>query len=160
MSNPIFIDLKTGEDETEWNQIIDQAQQLFEKAVFKESTDLVKDGRYIGRLDIGVVAHNEKEVSGFIFAVAEYAPEGKALWFETTDPYYRFDRPIGRDTIESWILLVLYSKLRGAKNPFHQMLKREFFPTWDEDHNRNEDHMVGVMGSTYTATADEEQWQP
>ena len=160
MSDPIFIELKNGDNESEWIQTIDKAQHLFENAVFKESTDLVKDKQRIGKIDMGILAHDESRVSGFIFAVAEYAPEGKALWFETTDPYYRFDRPIGRDTMESWILLVLYSKLRGAKNPFHQMLKREFFPTWDEDHNRNEDHMLGIMGSTYTATADVEHWQP
>ena len=164
MSNPIFIELKTGDDESEWNKVLCHKCQLFGEAVFKESIDLMKDTKRIGQLDMGINAHGKKKISAFIFAMVEYPPKGKAMWFESSGIYYRFDGMPGCGSIEAWAIEVLYYKLRGPKNPFSQLVKREFFPTWDEDHPTTPDFELyerdpieSSIGSSYSIA--DEDWQ-
>ena len=131
--NPIFIHIKTGEDESAYYDVLERAMNLYGAAYKKEVHNMKKDGHVIGRIHQGLLSVKDgSKVCGFVCGELWY-DGGKAIYFENIDEgFTRFD-PAGGETIGGFIIAILMSKLKDECGPFHKLLVEKYYPNWEEE---------------------------
>lgn len=142
--NNVFINVLDGDDDTEFNKIQDKLTTLYESAVIKYSDDLMKDKTInVGTFTMGISPVDKDKVSAFLSVIVKYNG-GKAIWFDSTDNYYRFSSKTCNESIENWLLFALYNKLRYPKSQMYKLIQEKFFPEWEQKHDTE-----GVRFSRY-----------